>query len=142
MKILTTIRRWFTRKPSAHELLRQVIDEDGVDVDRFCTCAAGEDDDHSAGCLVSNLVDWSLDYPAPPEKQEEYIAPPDRPPPAPEPPLTPEERAEQEARMKQFIDTLNHLRETYTLHVHGGPSSATGEVLSLSESPDAIGGGT
>lgn len=110
MKILTTIRRWFARKPSAHALLRQVINEDGIDVDRFCTCTANEDDEHSAGCLVSKLVEWTLDYPESVQKQDECIAPPDRPAPPPAPPLTPEEIEENKKRMTQFVETVNALK--------------------------------
>lgn len=116
--LATSIRRRIYRRPSAHALLRQVIDE--TNLDHFCTCAADEDDDHGPSCLTLELAEWARDYPPPAREPVEYIAQPPRPAPAPEPPLTPEERAEQEARMNQFVETVNHLREAYSRHMDGG----------------------
>jgi len=112
VKLLTTIRRWFSRKPSAHELLRQVIDE--VNIDRFCTCGASEDDECDTGCLTLDLVEWARDYPRPPA---EYLPPPPREPPPPRRLLTPEEIAENKKRMAEFIETANALRTAYNDHL-------------------------
>ena len=114
MKLLMTIRRWFSRKPSAHKLLRQVIDE--VDIDRFCTCGANEDDECGTGCLTLDLVDWARDYPPAPV---EYLPPPPRHPPPPERMLTPEEIAENKKRMAEFIETANALKNAINYHVAG-----------------------
>lgn len=116
MKLLTTIRRWLSRKPSAHDLLRQVINEDGIDVDRFCTCSATEDDEHAGDCLVSELVEWAMDYPNPPLAAVEYVPPPPRLPLAADT-RTAEEIAEDEKRMAGFIETVNALKIAMNHHV-------------------------